>query len=261
MIWKFQNLNKIVLVSAILVSSFFLFFLIREQKNTDQPNLYEAVFLGLMTNASQDSQEKILKDLGLQEKGYLINVNKGYWRPGNELIENEQLYNEFYSVVSQKDIIKVYLINPSILLNTATKGLKVLRENSAQPDHLGNYSKKFSKQEQKTVVRSLWGIFLNNLFLPIYLVGLSTALVFLLKKRRNLSSYGRLEFLIFFLVLWIPVLYSAIFVAGGINDFVKHNLPVYFLISVLFLLIWIMLLKKNSEQLNSIVVNPSHGES
>ena len=48
------------------------------------------------------------EDLELEEKGYLINVNKGYWRLNNELLKTEQLYYEFYSVVSQKGYKGIY---------------------------------------------------------------------------------------------------------------------------------------------------------
>ena len=71
MIWKFKNLNKSVLVFSTLASCFFLFFLLKEQRFTNEPNLYEAVFLGVMRTGSISSQEKILRDLELEEEGYL----------------------------------------------------------------------------------------------------------------------------------------------------------------------------------------------
>ena len=250
MIWKYQYLNKLVLVSSLLGSCFFLFFLVKEQKNTNKPNLYEAVFLGLMRTTSTSEQEKILQDLELDEDGYLINVNKGYWRPNNDLIESRRLFNEFYSEVTQGDIVKVYLKSPTIFFNTAKSGLEELLTNPAQADHLGNYSKSFSTGGQKMVIYTVWGKYLNVLFIPIYCTGLVTVIHFLHKKWKHKLPIGKVEKFIVFLILWIPLLYSAIFVAGGINDFVKHNLPVYFLISILFLLLWVFILRNSDNALN-----------
>lgn len=259
MIWKYRYLNRFVLASSILGSIFFLFFLVKEQKTTNEPNLYEAVFLGLMTTSSTSTQEKILQDLELEEEGYLNNVNRGYWRPNNELVENSRLYNEFYSEVTQGDILRSYLINPVVFFKTAKAGLEELLNNSAQPDHLGNYSKSFSTGGQKTIIQSFWGKYLNILFIPIYCTGLVTLIYCLHKKWKQKFSLCRIEKFFLFLILWIPLLYSAILIAGGINDFVKHNLPVYFIISILFLVLWIYVLKNPEKAL--VVAKSSRCES
>ena len=138
-------------------------------------------------------------------------------------------------------------MNPVVFLKTARVGLEELWNNPAQPVHLGNYSKRFSPGEQKTIIQSIWGKYLNHLFLPIYISGFFMVIFFIRKKWKYKTSLSRLKILLISLVLWIPLLYAAIFVAGGINDFVKHNLPVYYLISIMFLVFWIFILN-NAEK-------------
>ncbi len=229
--FKFKHLNKFVVLGVFFSSIFFIHFIFKDQAETNKPNLYEAVFLGLMREADSSEQENILMDLNLHEKGYLANVNKMYWRENNELIIQKELFQEFYSEVSQIEIIKAYLLNPKIFFKTSFSGLKLLFNNPAQPQHLGNYSKKHSPNEQKTVVLSLWGTFLNYLAFPIYLCSLILAILII--RNRKTNNAGKL---LVVLAFWIPIVYVGTFVAGGINDFVKHNLSIYFMVSVVFLL-------------------------
>ena len=246
---RYKQLNKFVLSGTSLLLIFFMFFTFKEQVQTNYANLYEAVFLGLMYEADLTEQKEILADLDLQKEGYLENVKRGYWRPNNELIDNKELFDEFYSEVGQGDIIKTYLLNPRIFFKTAFSGIRVLFNNPAQPQHLGNYSKENSYKGEKTIVQTPWGYVLNYLALPIYFIAVLLSLVHFRKGRMT-----KPEILMVTLIFYIPIVYVATFVAGGINDFVKHNLSLYYMISILFLLSSLKLLgigsKKNLAEIN-----------
>ncbi|TXD93892.1 hypothetical protein [Gillisia hiemivivida] len=233
MIWKFKKTNKIILVGASFAVLFFRHFLIKEQKQTNKANLYETVFLGLMYCASESEKLKILNDLDLKEANYLENVKEVYWRPGNEIANRKgNLHKEFYSKVSQLDIMITYIYNPQILFKMVIMGIKYLVINPAQPQHLGNYLKKDSKGAKLTLKETFWGKYLNKTFLLIYLFSLASCVYNIATGRRNF----RLTLTII-LIMLIPLVFTATLVAGGINDFVKHNLSVYFMISILFLLL------------------------
>ncbi|WP_456114827.1 glycan biosynthesis hexose transferase WsfD [Salegentibacter salegens] len=246
---RYRQLNKFNLIGISFLLIFFMFFTFKEQAQTNYANLYEAVFLGLMHEANSKEQKEILADLHLDKKGYLVNVKRGYWRPNNELIDNKELFEEFYSEVGQIDIIKTYLLNPKIFFKTAFSGVRLLFNNPAQPEHLGNYSKEESFEGEKTVVQTPWGYVVNYLALPIYFGALLLSLIDFRQKR-----IIKPDILIFTLILFIPVVYLAILIAGGINDFVKHNLSVYYMISFLFLLCNLKLFeigrKKNRIEIN-----------
>lgn len=228
---RYRQLNKYFLSGISFLLVFFMFFTFKEQAHINYPNLYEAVFLGLMHEADLEDQKKILADLNLEKEGYLVNVKRGYWRPNNELTNNKELFGEFYSEVGQSSIVKTYLSNPHIFFKTTFSGIRFLFNNPAQPEHLGNYNKEESFEGQKTIVKTPWGSVLNFLATPIYFGTLLLCLACLRRKRST-----KPDVLMLFLTVYIPVVYVATLVAGGINDFIKHNLSIYYMVSILFLL-------------------------
>ncbi len=231
LISKFKWLNKFVIVFSGLILAFFMFFIIKGQSQTNKANLYEAVFLGLMYDANQSEQVKVLNTLDLQEEGYLKHVKRIYWRPKNEFFNREnKIHKEFYSRVNQKTIIKAYLSHPLLFFKTGLAGISELWNKSAQSLHLGNYKKRDSYQGKLTTFQTIWGMWLNKLLFPIYIGS------FLLYLHLRKSVVGNFRRVIISLLLLIPLIFVANFVAGGINDFVKHNLSIYFMISILFLL-------------------------
>jgi len=234
---RWKSLNKYYLTSGILITAFVLFFQLKTQVQTNEANLYESVFLGLLYQADETEQKSILKQMGLNNPHYLDNVGKVYWRPGNELYDYN-LNKEFYQKVKNGTILKMYFYHPDLFLKTGMAGLKMIYNESAQPDHLGNLSLQNSIDGQKTIVKSVYGKYLNKLIIPGYFV------IFLFYICRSiLFRLERAEWIAWALLIFIPLVFVANFVAGGINDFIKHNLSVYFMFSVLLVLFFLSFFK------------------
>lgn len=210
-----------------------MIFIVKEQKYLNKPNLYETFFLGVLHQAKLSEQKEIIDYLKFKEKGYLKNVNQVYWRPSNDFRnQNSKIHKEFYSKIDHTKIIELYIIYPQLLFRNLSSGINFLQNNLSQPDHLGNFRKSDSTNNRVTIFQTPWGKYLNNLILPIYLLGFIS--LFLPERGRNRITTIKKNITI--LLIIIPVIFTANIVAGGINDFVKHNLSVYFLISVLFFL-------------------------
>ena len=236
MIQKWKSLNKPVVFTSFVIFSSILFVQLKTQHRTNEANIYEAVFMGVLLEADLETQKQVLSDFGLHDPNYLKNIGRGYWRSGNELYDYG-LAKEFYNRVNNFTIIKMYLENPELFFKTGYKGLRELSTNSAQPEHLGNLSRDESVNDKMTVVKSLLGYYFNYVFIPLYLL---ISLYFFCLKR-DFRSY-RENKLIGMLIIFIPLVYIATFVSGGINDFVKHNLSLFLMCSMMILIFYLSVL-------------------
>lgn len=232
-IFKWREINKIVLFIMIFLVVIITSVQLKTQTKTNEANIYEAVFLGVLLEADQERQKQVLSDFDLHDPSYLKNVGQGYWRTGNELYEAD-LNEEFYSKLNNWSIIKMYLMNPDLFLKTGYAGIKNLLNNSAQSTHLGNLTIQNSSKRQKTVVKGILGQVLHLLFIPIYII----ALFYYLYLPNTLKMY-RENRLIVGKLLIIPLIFCANFVSGGINDFVKHNLSFYLMFCFLIIALYI----------------------
>ena len=211
---------------------------LKDQRSTNGPNIYEAVFLGVLIDADFAKQKEVLSDFGLKSPLYLKNVKKGYWSQANQLYK-DNLNEEFYKKISNYTVIQMYLKNPDLFIKTAYIGIKELFSNSAQPNHLGNLTIEKSINQKKTLVFGILGETLNILLFPVFVIIL-IYYIFLKKALKN----RRENQLILFLLFIIPLVFCANFVTGGINDFVKHNLSLYFMMIFLIMLSFISLVRQ-----------------
>jgi hypothetical protein len=239
-IMKWHRLNKILISVCTISLMIFVFIQLKGQEQTNEANLYEAVFLGVLFKADKNEQIKVLNENGLEDPNYLKNVGKGYWRPKNDIYEYN-LYEDFYSKINNWSILKMYISNPKLFIKTGVTGINHLASSSAQPEHLGNLSLQNSINAQKTIVKTFLGKYLNKLIIPGYFV------IFLFYIYRSIYFGLKKEnWIAFSLLIFIPLVFVANFVAGGINDFTKHNLSVYFMFSILLVLFFWSISKSNS---------------
>ncbi|MDT0686852.1 hypothetical protein [Autumnicola psychrophila] len=233
---RWQKLNRTLLLISFLVFSSMIFLQLKTQQKTNEANIYEAVFLGVLLKADLESQKKLLSDFNLNDLNYLKNVGRGYWRQGNELYDYG-LAEDFYGRISNFTVLQMYFENPKLFFKTGLEGLKVLAVSSAQPEHLGNLSREDSVDGKKIRVLSLLGKILHLILWPIYIL-ISIFYVAFIKSENAENK------LMFHLLYYIPLVFCANFISGGINDFIKHNLSLYFMICCLLLIFYISLNNK-----------------
>lgn len=240
---KWHSLNKILILICTIGVFIQVFYQLKEQQQTNEANIYEAVFLGVLLKADGNEQKDVLKENGLDDPNYLKNVGKGYWRPENDLYKYD-LENEFYSKINNLTILRMYFYNPKLFMKTGTVAINSLMLNSAQPEHLGNLTLKDSISGKKTIKKTFLGKYLNMLIIPgfilIFLFYSYQFICFGLFKEAKLACC---------LLIFIPLIFLANFVAGGINDFSKHNLSVYYMFGGLIILFSFNLLTSFKTQI------------
>lgn len=234
---KWHRLHKILILVCTISLISFVFIQVKGQQKTNEANIYEAVFLGVLLKADKNEQVKVLRENGLKDPDYLRNVGRGYWRPKNDIYEYN-LNEEFYSKISNGSILKMYFFNPELFIKTGIAGIKHLTSSSAQVEHLGNLSPTHSPNRKKTIVKTFLGNHLSKVIIPGYF---GIFLFYLL--RSSFLGLRKENLIAFSLLIFIPLVFVANFVAGGINDFIKHNLSVYFMFSLLFVLFSLSIFK------------------